>query len=70
MEAIALTEQALVMPLTAEIALLAADLAIEHKLSFADSILYATAQSQTADLATSDEHFSLLQAIIYFKKPA
>jgi predicted nucleic acid-binding protein len=70
LEAIALTEQALVMPLTTKIALLAADLAIEHKLSFADSIIYATAQSHAADLATSDEHFSHLQAIVYFKKTA
>jgi len=69
LEAIALTEQALVIPLTTDIALFAADLASQHKLSFADSIIYATAQSHTVDLATSDVHFETLQNVVFIKKP-
>ncbi len=68
LEAIALTEQAKVIPLSTSIALLAADLSAKHKLSFADAIIYATAQSYKATLITSDNHFENLPKVIYFKK--
>lgn len=67
LETIAVTEQALVVPLTSNIALSAADIAIEHKLSFADSIIYATARFHEADLVTSDNHFEGLQAVSYLQ---
>ena len=68
LEVIALTEQGKIMDLTTSIALLAADLATQHKLSFADAIIYATAQNETAELITSDDHFEKLPDVIYFKK--
>jgi len=68
LEAIALTEQGSVIPLSTSIALLSADYSAEHKLSFADSIIYATAQFCDAKLATSDDHFKNLPGVIYFKK--
>lgn len=68
LEAVALTEQAQVVPLTTSIALLAADLSIEFKLSFADAIIYATAQFHQAELITSDNHFKNLSNVTYFKK--
>jgi len=67
-EVVALTEQAQVIALSTPIALLAADLANEHKLSFADSIIYASSQFNQAELITSDSHFKNLQDVIYFEK--
>ena len=68
LEAIALTEQAQVTPLTTSISLSAADISTEYKLSFADAIIYATAQFHQAELITSDDHFKNLSNVIYFKK--
>ena len=68
LEAVALTEQSLVMPLSTPIALLAADLSVAHELSFADAIIYATAQFYQAELVTSDSHFEGLRGVTFFKK--
>lgn len=68
LEAVALTEQGRVVPLNTSLALYAADLAIEHNLSFADAIIYATARQAGVKLATSDNHFSALADVIYFQK--
>ena len=68
LEAVSLTEQGVVTPLTTSIALLAADLALEHKLSFADAIIYATARHHHAQLITSDDHFQNLPGVEYFPK--
>jgi len=68
LEAVALTEQAKVVPLTTAIALSAGDMAIEYKLSFADAIIYATAQFYNAELITSDKHFKSLTNVVYFAK--
>ncbi len=68
LEAIALTEQARVIPLSTSITLAAADISAEHKLSFADSIIYATAQFHQAELMTSDNHFKDLPDVSYFEK--
>lgn len=65
---IALTEQGRVVPLSTALALYAADLAIEHKLSFADAIIYATARQADAQLITSDDHFEGLPGVTYFPK--
>ena len=53
LEAIAVTEQAGVIALSTSIALSAADFSAEHKLSFADAIIYATAQFYKVELITS-----------------
>ncbi len=68
LESIALTEQANVVPLSTPIALLAADLSAEYKLSFADSIIYASTQFHKATLITSDDHFKNLADVVYFEK--
>lgn len=68
LEAIAITEQTKVVPLTTTIALSAGDLSVAHKLSFADAIIYATAQFHQAELITSDDHFKGLPGTIYFEK--
>ena len=68
LEAIALTEQARVIPLSTAIALAAADISAEQKLSIADSIIYATAQFHQAELMTSDNHFKSLPDVSYFGK--
>lgn len=70
LEVIALTEQCMVIPLNTAISLLAADLAMEHKLSFADAIIYATARQQDVTLITSDDHFQGLPDVNYFSKKA
>lgn len=69
LEAIALTEQARVIPLSTSIALSAADFSAEHKLSFADAIIYATARFYQVELVTSDDHFKDLPSVHYFAKP-
>ena len=69
LQAIALTEQSQVIPLTSSIALLAADLSMENSLSFADAIIYATSRFHQASLVTSDNHFKELSGVVYFEKP-
>ena len=58
------------IPLSTSIALLSADLAAQYKLSFADAIIYATAQNESANLITSDDHFIDLPEVVYFSKKA
>jgi predicted nucleic acid-binding protein len=70
LEAVALTEQGQVQPLTTAIALHAADLALQHRLSFADALIYATASQHQAELVTSDDHFVGLPGVVYFEKGA
>lgn len=67
-DVIKLTQQANIIPLTESIALLASELSQKHKLSFADAIIYATAQQQKVELITSDEHFENLPDVRYFSK--
>jgi predicted nucleic acid-binding protein len=68
LEVIALTEQCRVIPLDTAIGLLAADLALQHSLSFADAIIYATARQKEVTLVTADDHFHTLPHVIYFDK--
>jgi predicted nucleic acid-binding protein len=68
LEVIGLTEQATVIPLTTSIALSAADFATQYKLSFADAIIYATAQFHNSELVTSDDHFKGLPDVTFFRK--
>ncbi len=68
LKSIALTEQSTIVPLSTSIALLAADLSLENRLSFADAIIYATARFHQATLITSDNHFEGLPDVIYFEK--
>ena len=58
----------MVADLTQEIALIAADLSMEHKLPMAHSIILATARANNAPLWTQDEHFKDLPDVKYVKK--
>lgn len=53
------------VPLTADLAIAAADIALEHGLPLADAIIYATALDEGADLYTSDADFRGLPGVIY-----
>jgi predicted nucleic acid-binding protein len=70
LEAVALTKQGKVLALSTSIALLAADASAQYKLSFADAIIYASAQINKAVLITSDDHFEGLPDVVYFSKKA
>jgi predicted nucleic acid-binding protein len=47
---------------------MAADLALSHKLAFADAVIYASARKHKAELVTSDDHFEGLPDVTYFPK--
>lgn len=68
MEVIGITEQGQVEPLSTSITLFAADLAMQHQLSFADAIIYATARHRQVSLVTSDKHFAGLAGVEYLAK--
>lgn len=68
LQVIALTEQSRVVALSTALALFAADLAREHRLAFADALIYATARQNAAQLITADAHFKDLPAVTYFPK--
>ena len=68
MEIINLTQQANVIPLTESLALLASEVSQKYKFSFADVIIYATAQQEKIRLITSDDHFENLPDVQYFSK--
>ncbi len=59
---------AMVVDLTQDIALCAAQLSLTHKLPMADSLILATARINNADLWTQDEHFKGLNRVQYFEK--
>ncbi len=67
---IAETHECVVIMLDTSIALSAAAIAREHKLSAADAIIYAAAQNCEADLLTCDAHFKDLPGVIYIPKSA
>ena len=64
-DAVAAMQKTQVMPLTDELALIAADLSLLHKLPMADAIVLATAQAHDADVVTSDADFKDLPRVIY-----
>ena len=68
LEVIALTEQGWVIPLTTRLSLYAADMALQHRLSFADAIIYASARQFDVQLITADDHFKDLPEVIFFSK--
>ena len=67
-DTIALADNSLIVPLTTEIALMAADLTLSNKLAFADAVIYASARKHKVELVTSDDHFEVLPGVTYFKK--
>jgi predicted nucleic acid-binding protein len=63
LSAIAHLNQQAVIPLTTEVALLAADLSILHKLGMADSVILAHSQIAKATLVTLDNDFSTIVGV-------
>lgn len=57
-----------VVPLSASLALLAADFSLLHRLAMADAIVYATARDQDARLLTSDADMKALPGVVYLEK--
>lgn len=55
------------MPLSGEIALLAAEVSLKHTLPMADAIVYATAMKEACPVVTSDPHFKGLADVIYLE---
>ena len=53
------------IPLSESLACYAADISIEHKISMADSIIYATAREHQATLVTSNADFKGLPKVTY-----
>jgi predicted nucleic acid-binding protein len=68
LDTIALADDSLVVPLNTDIALVAADLTLSHKLAFADAVIYASARKYNVELVTSDDRFEGLPGVIYFPK--
>jgi uncharacterized protein len=65
---VAFTLKCAVAPLDTKLALGAAHLCGEHKLSTADGIVYDTARAAGAELVTCDAHFEGLPGVLYFAK--
>ena len=68
LDTIALADDSLVIPLSTDIALVAADLSLSYKLAFADAVIYASARKFNVELVTSDDHFEALPGVTYFPK--
>lgn len=68
LDTIALADDSLVVLLSTDIALMAADLTLSHKLAFADAVIYASARKYNVELVTSDDHFEGLPGVTYFPK--
>lgn len=67
-DAVAVMQKTRVVPLTDELALVAADLSLAHKLPMADAIVLATAQAHEADVVTSDADFADIPGVVYIPK--
>jgi predicted nucleic acid-binding protein len=66
--AVAQMQKSRLIPLSESLALAAADASIEFHLAMADSIVYATARAENAELVTSDADLKGLPGVIYVPK--
>jgi len=66
--AVNIMQNADVIGIDSQLAVLAAQLGKQHKLPMADSIIYATAVLWNAELYTQDKHFENLDRVHYFSK--
>jgi predicted nucleic acid-binding protein len=57
------------VPLSDSLALAAADVSLEFHLAMADSIVYATARAEDAELVTSDGDLRGLPGVTFLRKP-
>ena len=67
-DAVAAMQKTAVVPLSDELALIAADLSLTYKLAMADAIVLATAQAHEADVVTSDADFDGIPGVVYIAK--
>ena len=65
LDAVAQLQETTVVPLTDSLAYLASNLSLEHKLTMADAIIYATALDSGVELITSDADFKNLPSVTY-----
>jgi predicted nucleic acid-binding protein len=56
------------VPLSDSLALAAADVSLEFRLAMADSIVYATARAEDAELVTSDADLRNLPGVTFLPK--
>lgn len=68
LEAVSLMQEARVVPVDASISLRAAVISQQYRLSFADSLIYATAHRFNATLWTQDADFAAIAGLRYFSK--
>jgi len=66
--AVTIMQNADVIGINPQLAILAAQLGKQHKLPMADSIIYATAVLYDAELYSQDKHFENLDRVHYFSK--
>jgi PIN domain nuclease of toxin-antitoxin system len=66
--AIDIMQNASVIGINPQLAILAAQLSKQHRLPMADSVIYATAVMWDAELYTQDKHFENLARVHYFPK--
>lgn len=67
-QAVASMQETLVVDITKELAVSAADLSLEHKLAMADSMMLAVAQAYDAELLTTDSDFEGFAGVNVFSK--
>lgn len=66
--AVAQMQKTRLVPLSESLALAAADVSLEFQLAMADSIVYATARAENAELVTSDKDLRGLLGVTYLPK--
>jgi len=66
--ALAIMQNATIVGISPQLAVLAAQVGKQHKLPMADSIIYATAVLWDAELYTQDKHFENMDRVHYFSK--
>lgn len=67
--AVAQVQKTRIVPLSESLALAAADVSLELRLAMADSVVYATARAENAELVTSDKDLHGLPGVTYLPKP-
>ena len=68
LDAVATMKKTIVVDLTEEVALTAADLSLEHGLAMADSMMLAFARENDAALVTTDSGFQGIAGVTVFSK--
>ena len=69
LQAVGIMMTGIVIDITHEVALLAVQLSIAHRLPMADSLILAVARLHKAQLWTQDGHFNGLDQVTFIEKP-